>query len=179
MPVVWTVKIDEKVLSALEVNHLKKRLQAQDNSNKKRSSDVLLDSPCDVEKLLTRKRTRLENGKNIWCNYEQSLSSSSFETLGVVDSHYRSITLKNLKISLLPPVSAVVVIKTEPSVCVSVSVWTLSWLNRLKYGHKILHRDWPWWHLGRVWSSRSNVKVIKLKNVILEFWPGFSVLYTM
>ncbi len=63
MPVVWTVKIDEKVLSALEVNHLKKRLQAQDNSNKKRSSDVLLDSPCDVEKLLTRKRTRLDNGK--------------------------------------------------------------------------------------------------------------------
>ena len=40
-------------------------------------------------------------------------------------------------------------------VCLCVRVWTLSWLNRLTYGHKIWYRDLPWWHLGQGRCSRS------------------------
>ena len=53
-------------------------------------------------------------------------------------SHYLLSYFKML-LELLPPASAVEVIKTEPSVgvCVCVSVLALSQLNRLTYGPKI------------------------------------------
>ncbi len=72
---------------------------------------------------------------------------------------------------LLPPASAVEVIKNGPvCLCLSDPLLTLSWLNRLTYGHEIWHRDWPWWYLVEVRWSRSKVKVTRSKT----WFPWFS-----
>ncbi len=55
--------------------------------------------------------------------------------------------------SLLPPASAVKVIESEPSVCVSVCLWTLSRPNRLTYDLDFWHGSWPWPYL--IWDCRS------------------------
>ncbi len=57
--------------------------------------------------------------------------------------------------------------------CVCVSLWALSRLNGLTYGHEIWHRDWPRWNLGQVDGQRrrSKFKVTRSKTVMsMIFW---------
>ncbi len=117
---------------------------------------------------LIYKLSDMNDVQSLSCRCKVAISSENqFQHLEL--HHLSCITLSKLQhmlwgisaVSSSPPASAVEVIKTEEFVCVCVcvwvcvSVWTLSRLNRLMYGHKIWCRDWPWWNLGRVWWSRS------------------------
>ncbi len=79
----------------------------------------------------------------------------------------------------LPPASAVEVIKTEASVCVCVLVcehshgWT-NWRTVTKFGTGVDLDNISEEFNGQ--GRRSKVKVIQLKNVVLELWPRLSVL---
>ncbi len=79
----------------------------------------------------------------------------------------------------LPPVSAVEFIKTEPSLCVCVCVCECShdwmgWRTITKFCTAIDLEDLSDEFNGQ--GRRSKVKVIQLKNVILEFGPALTTL---
>ena len=54
MPVVWTISLEEKELSELEVT----QVNQDRKKSKKRDRRSMLDSPCVVEKVIKNKRQK-------------------------------------------------------------------------------------------------------------------------
>ena len=61
MPVVWTISLEEKEISELEITQLNKDRK----QSKKRNRRTMLDSPCVVEKVIKNKRQKAELGIHV------------------------------------------------------------------------------------------------------------------